>query len=102
MLLAEHHVAVRTLGIATDAAELIFPRGEVKRIQCEMYFIMVWYWYAAVEQVSKATGAREVRALLCLVRYNPRAPEGYIFGYKDMEESVGRIFVDPAIKYRSS
>jgi hypothetical protein len=55
-----------------------------------------------VEQLRKATGGREVWDLICLVRYNPRDPEGYIFGYKDMEESVGRIFVDPAIKYRSS
>jgi len=46
-------------------------------------------YYAAVEQVRKATGAREVWVLICLVRYNPHDPEGYIFGYKDMEESMG-------------
>jgi len=32
---------------------------------------------------------REVTALVCLVRYNPRDREGYIFGYKDMDESMG-------------
>ena len=46
-------------------------------------------YYAAVEQVRIATGQREVWAAICLVRYNPRDPEGYIFGYKDMEESMG-------------
>jgi hypothetical protein len=46
-------------------------------------------YYAAVEQVRVATGQREVWAAICLVRYNPRDPEGYIFGYKDMEESIG-------------
>jgi len=46
-------------------------------------------YYAAVEQVRVATGQREVWAAICLVRYNPRDPEGYIFGYKDMEESMG-------------
>jgi hypothetical protein len=46
-------------------------------------------YYAAVEQVRIATGAREVWAAICLVRYNPRDRQGYIFGYKDMEESMG-------------
>ena len=46
-------------------------------------------YYAAVEQVRIANCQREVWAVICLVRYNPRDPEGYIFGYKDMEESMG-------------
>jgi hypothetical protein len=46
-------------------------------------------YYAAVELVRIATGEREVWAAICLVRYNPRDPERYIFGYKDMEESMG-------------
>lgn len=46
-------------------------------------------YYAAVEHVVKATGAREVWALVCLVHYNPRDREGYIFGYKDQTESMG-------------
>ncbi len=45
-------------------------------------------YYAAVEQTI-ATGEREVFALICLVRYNPRDREGYIFGYKDMTEGMG-------------
>lgn len=46
-------------------------------------------YYAAVERVTPSTGAREVWAAVCLVRYNRRDREGYIFGYKDMEESMG-------------
>ncbi len=46
-------------------------------------------YYAAVEHILPATGAREVWAVICLVRYNPRDPEGYIFGYKDMDEAMG-------------
>ena len=44
-------------------------------------------YYAAVEEVSP-TG-REVYGLVCLVRYNRRDKEGYIFGYKDMDEAMG-------------
>ena len=46
-------------------------------------------YYAAVEQITVSTGARQVWALVCLVRYNRRDREGFIFGYKDMAESMG-------------
>src|ERR1700693_1004039 len=46
-------------------------------------------YYAAVEQIRIANGEREVWAVICLVRYHPRDSEGYVFGYKDMEESMG-------------
>ena len=46
-------------------------------------------YYAAVEHIIVSTGAREVWALVCLVRYNRRDREGFIFGYKDMAESMG-------------
>lgn len=45
-------------------------------------------YYAAVEQVRPDTH-RKVLAVVCLVRYNPRDAEGYIFGYKDMTEHMG-------------
>lgn len=45
-------------------------------------------YYAAVEHV-RADRPREVFAIVCLVRYNPRDREGYIFGYKDMDETMG-------------
>ena len=46
-------------------------------------------YYAAVERFGVVTGERQVWALICLVRYNPRDREGYVFGYKDMDESMG-------------
>ena len=45
-------------------------------------------YYAAVEHLTTG-GERSVFAVVCLVRYNPRDREGYVFGYKDMEESMG-------------
>ncbi len=45
-------------------------------------------YYAAVE-VLRPDREREVFALVCLVHYNPRDREGYVFGYKDMEEAMG-------------
>lgn len=46
-------------------------------------------YYAAVETVRVPTGELEAYAAVCLYRWNPRDPEGYIFGYKDMDETVG-------------
>ena len=46
-------------------------------------------YYAAVEHILPVTGAREVWAAVCLVQYNLRDREGYIFGYKDMSEAMG-------------
>lgn len=55
-------------------------------------------YYAAVEHM-RPDGERIVFAAVCLVRYNPRDREGYIFGYKDMDETVGPCESDcpPAI-----
>ena len=51
-------------------------------------------YYAAIEHVRVPTGEREVWACICLVRYNPKARDGFIFGYKDMEESMGPYSYD--------
>ena len=45
-------------------------------------------YYAAVEHTGPAR-EREVFAAVCLIEYNLRDPEGYIFGYKDMTEHMG-------------
>lgn len=45
-------------------------------------------YYAAVEIVTKATQKKEVSCVVCLVNYNPRDKEGFIFGYKDMDETM--------------
>ncbi len=47
-------------------------------------------YYAAVEHVRDGE-APEVFAVVCLVRYNPRDREGYIFGYKDLTEHMGPV-----------
>lgn len=44
-------------------------------------------YYAAVEHIRPDREC-EVFALVCLVRYNPRDREGYIFGYKSMDEGM--------------
>ena len=45
-------------------------------------------YYAAVEHL-RAGKPREVFAVVCLVRYTPRDREGYVFGYKAMDETMG-------------
>ncbi|MDX3911143.1 MAG: hypothetical protein QHC67_15185 [Sphingobium sp.] len=45
--------------------------------------------YYAAAQVLTDGIAGEVFAIVCLVRWNPRDKEGYIFGYKDMDETMG-------------
>lgn len=45
-------------------------------------------YYAAVERL-KANGDREVIAAVCLTSHKPRAADGYVFGYKSMDETMG-------------
>lgn len=45
-------------------------------------------YYAAVESYD-ASGPRSVFAVVCLTRWNPKARDGHIFAYKDMDESCG-------------
>ena len=51
-------------------------------------------YYAAVEHTVLDTGVREVWAIICLVDYKPRALDGYIFGFKDMDETMGPYETD--------
>lgn len=50
-------------------------------------------YYAAVQSYDK-TGAGIVAAVICLVRWNPRAADGYVFAYKDMGETGGPYEAD--------
>ncbi len=45
-------------------------------------------YYAAAQRLENGVG-REVFAIVCLVRWNPRDRDGLIFGYKDMDETCG-------------
>jgi len=50
-------------------------------------------YYAAIQVMTNGQGD-EIFAIVCLVRWNPRAKDGYIFGYKDMDESMGPCEAD--------
>ncbi|WP_395680969.1 hypothetical protein [Inquilinus sp.] len=51
-------------------------------------------YYAAVEHLDVSAGQRRVFAVVCLVYYNPRAGDGFIFGYKDQTECMGPYQVE--------
>ncbi len=55
-------------------------------------------YYAAVEKVDKATGARSVVCVICFVNFNPRDKQGMIFGYKDMDETMGACETDCPVR----
>lgn len=45
-------------------------------------------YYAAVEQALDGVPGPAF-AVICLVRWNTRASDGHVFGYKDMDETMG-------------
>jgi hypothetical protein len=45
-------------------------------------------YYAACQAITAGRRA-EIFAIVCLVRWNPRDKEGFVFGYKDMEDTMG-------------
>jgi hypothetical protein len=45
-------------------------------------------YYAAAQVLGNGIGG-EIFAIVCLVRWNPNDKEGMIFGYKDMDETMG-------------
>ncbi|MGE4404383.1 DUF6927 domain-containing protein [Pseudomonas sp.] len=45
-------------------------------------------YYAAIQRHEDGE-PREVSAIVCLVRWNPKAADGFVFAYKDMSESMG-------------
>ena len=69
--------------------QFTFARPEVQCRVLASAMVGTRTYYAAVEQVTTMTGAREVCAVVCLVRYYLRDPEGYVFGYKEMSEHAG-------------
>lgn len=48
-------------------------------------------YYAAIERFDENGTRIYVTAVVCLVQWNPRAADGYIFGYKDMDEESGPV-----------
>ena len=45
-------------------------------------------WYAAAQAIKNGKQG-DIVALVCLIRWNPKARSGEHFGYKDMDETVG-------------
>ena len=45
-------------------------------------------YYAALQRFDDGR-AGEVIAIVCLVRWNPKAADGFVFSYKDMSECMG-------------
>jgi hypothetical protein len=70
-------------------AQFTFTRPELTSKVLRSAFIGMRVYYAAIEHVRHEKSDRTVFAVVCLVRYNPRDRDGYIFGYKDMDETVG-------------
>lgn len=70
-------------------AQFTFTRPELTSKVLRSALIGMRVYYAAIEHARHETNERFVFAAVCLVRYNPRDREGYIFGYKDMDETVG-------------
>ena len=68
--------------------QFTYAREMVRATVLRSALVRMRTYYAAVE-LMRPDREREVVALVCLVRYNPRDREGYVFGYKDMDESMG-------------
>jgi hypothetical protein len=69
--------------------QFTFDREERSYRVLRSSLVQMRRYYDAVERVEKLSGERSVSAVVCLVNYNTREKEGYIFGYKDMDESMG-------------
>ena len=72
-------------------AQFTFERPEATSKVLRSALVGMRVYYAAVEQIRIATGEREVWALICLVRYNPRDPRGLhlrLQGYRRIDGAV--------------
>ena len=48
-------------------------------------------YYAAVQRYGSNNQTHAISAVICLVRWNPKAADGLLFGYKDMDENSGPV-----------
>ena len=70
--------------------QFTFARETVYAAVLRSALVKMRTYYAAVELLRPDRG-REVVGIVCLVRYNPRDREGYVFGYKDLDETMGPL-----------
>lgn len=75
-------------------AQLTYPPGkDGERTYNGMRVLKsVWsgsVYYAAAQRYTEAGEDLAVFAMICLVRWNPRAADRYVFAYKDLSEDMG-------------
>ena len=70
-------------------AQFTFSRPELTSRVLRSALVGMRVYYAAIEHIRHEKNERMVFAAVCLVRYNRRDREGYILGYKDMDETMG-------------
>lgn len=70
-------------------AQFTYERPEVTSKVLRSTLLKMRVYYAAIEHVFPNSGDRQIWGLVCLVKYNPRDRDGYIFGYKDIDETMG-------------
>ena len=68
--------------------QFTYERPELRCRVLRSALVSMRVYYAAVEFLRPGV-PREVAAIVCLVRYNPRDRDGDVFGYKDMAEGMG-------------
>ncbi len=68
--------------------QFTYVRETVRATVLRSVLVRIRTYYAAVEQLQPDR-EREVFGIVCLVLYNPRDREGYIFGYKEIDEAMG-------------
>lgn len=71
-------------------AQFTYQHGESRCRVLRSGLVAMRTYYAAAE-IEGPGRPKAVVGLVCLVRYNPRDREGYIFGYKDMDETMGPV-----------
>jgi hypothetical protein len=69
-------------------AQFTFSENGVTRRILSSAVVKTRTYYAALE-IAKPDVPPDVVGIVCLIKYNPRDREDYVFGYKDMDETVG-------------
>jgi hypothetical protein len=77
----------RTPGAYLDD-QITCDRPEIQTRVLRSAVVKMRTYYAALE-VLRPDRERRVVGIVCLIKYNLRDKEGFIFGYKDMDEDMG-------------
>lgn len=76
----------RTPGAYLDN-QITYDRPEIQTRVLRSAVVRMRTYYAALEVLSPDR-ERRVVGIVCLIRYNLRGKEGFVFGYKDMDEDM--------------